>query len=483
MCERVNIGNEVWRVILLRRNASELLVRENRKGFVLPRVDIPEQTRVAHALNARIKAVWDLDVFSLYPLPSSTASLSNLVPRCHVMEANQLDAAAPEPAQWLPISAVAEVSFAEVADLAAIRAWRDDLVRLRSNGNHAPFGRPGCLAHLRTWVQEVLQSHGVKLGEQVVQFNASKSFSLTRFETDGGAVWFKAVGEPNLCEFAISRDLARFFPGFVPRVLAIREDWNAWLALDVEGTHPNDNSDIDIWTGVAATLANLQIASIGNTLHLLEAGCKDVRACTLVPRVDPFLEVMGGLMDQQPKLSPPPLSRKELAVLGMQLKDLLSRHQNFDILDTLGHLDFNPGNILVSENRSVFLDWAEACIGHPFLTFRYLAEYMRRLFPAASSWESQLTSSYIEPWRCFFGPEEISRALALSPILAVTAYALSLDAWRDPAQCARPETAGYLRSLTRRMKREAASWAAQTSNRVPRSSPSIIEVSSCPFLS
>jgi hypothetical protein len=108
---------------------------------------------------------------------------------------------------------------------------------------------------------------------------------------------------------------------------------------------------------------------------------------------------------------------------------------------------------------------------------------MRHLFPSASCWESHLTSAYLKPWRCWLGPREISRALAVSPFLAIAAYALSLRAWRDATQCADPQTARYLRSLTRRMKREAASWAAQKFQRASTSPPSIAEVSACHFSS
>jgi len=483
MAVRADTKTEVWRLIIFRRDASELLVCENEKRLRLPRLDIPERTRVAHALNARIKAIWDMDVFCLYPLAPSTAFPNDLLPPCHVIEAHPLAAAAPEGSTWLPIFALLEVTFADPADLAAIAQWRSDLIELVSNRNHTPLGSPRCLEHLQTWVRAALQPFGLRLRKQFVQFNASKSFNLTRFETDGDAVWFKATGEPNIRELAISRGLAQLFPDLVPRVLSTREDWNAWLSLDVCGTHPDGDSEIKIWTDVASTLANLQIASIGNVLHLIDIGCKNARARTLIPLVEPFLDAMGRLTDQQVKPIASSVSQQDLAALGVQLKDLLSDHENVDIPDTLGHFDFNPGNIVVSGKRIVFLDWAEAFVGHPFLTLRYLAEYMRRLFPSASCWESHLTSAYLKPWRCWLGPREISRALAVSPFLAIAAYALSLRAWRDATQCADPQTARYLRSLTRRMKREAASWAVQKFQRASTSPPSIAEVSACHFSS
>jgi hypothetical protein len=472
----VHIGSELWRVILLRENGSELLVFQNTVGFVLPRVRIPALTRVARALNSEIKAAWGLEVYSLFELASATTSTRKRVPPCCVMEVTRPNATAPEGAQWLPAATAAVASFAEGADIDAIREWWDGLARSRSAATHSPLGQPGCVARVRAWVQQVFRACGMTLEDQFDQFNASPSFSLIRFETSGDAVWFKAVGEPNVRELAISRALARLFPKFVPRLVATREDWNAWLTLEVNGTHPDENADIAKWTSVAAALANLQIASIGNALHLVEAGCKDVRAPRLMRLVDPFLDTMGKLMEQQVKPSPLPLSRSEIALLGKCLKDVLSTDENFYVPNTLGHLDFNPGNILVSEDGVVFLDWAEACVGHPFLTFRYLTEFLTQNHLSASTWLSQITSAYVGPWRCFLTAEVVDRALAVSPLLAVAAYALSLDAWRVPDPCASPETAGYLRSLTRRMKREADVWALQQSCSVSSLSPSPAEV-------
>jgi hypothetical protein len=47
------------------------------------------------------------------------------------------------------------------------------------------------------------------------------------------------------------------------------------------------------------------------------------------------------------------------------------------------------------------------------------------------------------------------RALELSPLVAVFAYATGNDLWMDPRKIEQPRTAGYLRSLTRRIEREA----------------------------
>jgi hypothetical protein len=456
MCENIDIGTETWRVIVLRRNASELLVFEDREGFSLPRVDIPQKTRVAHALNARIKSAWSLDVFALCPLPSSIPSLGNHF-RCHVVEAIQHDAAPPQAAQWHLVSSLHGMCFTE-PDADAIREWRAMTAFNGPNSDHPPFGKPGCLARLRAWAQDALQPLGLRLEKQFVQFTASASFSLIRFETNKCPVWLKAVGEPSLHELPISRELARLVPTFVPSILAVRDDWNSWLTRNVEGTHPDENSGVDIWTNIAATLANLQTASIGNTLHFIDAGCRDIRIPALTASVEPFFQTMSDLMATQTKELPAPMSRTDIHILKAIVFEALAQLGRVSVPNSLGHLDFNPGNILVGSDRVIFLDWAAACVGCPLITLEYLLERLRRIHRSPERWIAEVRSAYLNRWRPFVEPDELASAGKTTPLVAVFAYAVGSGAWRDPKRLRDPDTAAHLRGLTRRMNREAAGW-------------------------
>jgi hypothetical protein len=361
-----------------------------------------------------------------------------------------------------------ESQFQEASDYAAVTKSLSECQDCASGHKHRPFARFGWFSELSAWVRRAAASEGLTPSGRFKQLNASPTFSLVRFETNGPAVWFKAVGEPNLREYLLTLALSKYCPAFLPQLLAVRVDWNGWLMLEAEGVHLDDSSPLKLWAKVATTLAHLQIASVGWTLPLADAGCRDARASALAGIVEPFLEVMAELMDQQTKRDPPPVSREELFALQGKLQDLFSETRAPEILNTIGHLDFNPGNIVVSRDRCVFLDWAEACIGHPFLTFQYLLEHCRAMRGKGGSAESALTAAYADQWRPFLSQHEISRALEISPLLAVFAYAVCGDAWRDVSRRNHPATARQLRSLTRRIKAEADRLA---SARVPRGTP------------
>jgi aminoglycoside phosphotransferase (APT) family kinase protein len=164
---------------------------------------------------------------------------------------------------------------------------------------------------------------------------------------------------------------------------------------------------------------------------------------------------MSELMERQTKMPPVALSRDELHRLSARVQDALTVFEETGIPNTLGHLDFNPGNIICSPTGCRFLDWAEAFVGHPFLTFEYLLEHFRRTFGQDDSQETQFAARYTSPWRAFASESDIRRALEVAPLIAVFTHAAGNDLWADPRKLEDPRSAGYLRSLTRRMEREA----------------------------
>jgi hypothetical protein len=301
----------------------------------------------------------------------------------------------------------------------------------------------------------VIEPLGFRLSGNFRQLNASPTFSLIRLETNGPALWFKAVGEPNQREFPITLTLAKLFPDCLPTILADRQDWNGWLTQEVEGTHLSETQEPALWEAAASALAELQIQSIRCADQIIAVGAHDLRVACLSQLVRPFMETMACLMSQQPKSPPPILSRAELALLGKQVQDAFEVLEDLNIPDSLGHLDLNPGNIVVSPSQCVFLDWAEACVGNPFINLQYLLEHLRRAIGTNSTMEARLIESYCTQWKPIVPSAVIAEVLSLAPLLAVFSYAAGTRVWQDAERLQDPGTAGYLRSLARRMHREA----------------------------
>ena len=444
---------DLYRILLLRKNGSEFLVGDDDPPLTLPCVEIPRWERVAENVTTALKKRYGISAVCLFTpdLPAITTDREQ--PLYQVMETRGADCTTPEDMRWLSVDSFSDRSFEDRNDAVAIAsAW--DRIREFQSEAIEPFAKPGWIEELFSWVQHEIGRFGLRLSGELRQLNASPTFALLRLGTNGPAVWFKAVGEPNLREFPISATLANLFPCFVPAVIATHPTWNGWLATEFAGSTLDGVLDAHAWERAAETLARLQIASVGLSNQLLKAECRDLRIISLLPLIDPFMEVMSHLMEQQSRATPPVLNAKELRTLGRQIEDALSDLADLNIPDTLGHLDFNPGNILCSSDQCVFIDWAEAYVGPPFLTFQYLLEHLRQT-PMQRVIESQsLVGHYVGSWLRRMPPSTVAAAERIAPLLAVFACAVASD-WAEIPHSMDASSAAYLRSMTRRMQLEA----------------------------
>jgi hypothetical protein len=442
---------DLYRLLVLRKSGSELLVASERPPITLPWVEIPRWERVAKNVIAAVRKRYGLSAICLFAPELPAATTDGEQPLYQVLETREAPIGPPDETRWLPLDSISDQSFADEQDLAAIIDMLRQIAEFQRGEAVGPFGGPGWIEELSSWVQRAIEPYGLRLSGEFRQLNASPTFALLRLETNGPALWFKAVGEPNLREFPISLTLSRLFPGFVPTVIATHPIWHGWLTTEFAGSTLDEVPDACAWERASQTLGELQIVSVGMIDELLEAGCRDLRVTSLLTMVDPFLEVMSRLMEQQQKTPPPVLDRDELLTLGSQIKEALSDLAELGIPDTLGHLDFNPGNILCSADQCVLLDWAEAYVGPPFPTLQYLREHLRRLRPEEIRLGAEIFEAYATKWRRILSRATASSAMDLAPLLAVFAYAAGTSAWRSPTILQEPRTTAYLRSLTRRI--------------------------------
>jgi hypothetical protein len=449
---------DTFRVILVQPTTHDVLVSRQRASLTLPTLDIPRRIRQAEAITTGLHALLGLDAYCLFALPEER-SRSTAWKYLVASPSSQTSAAALQ-FDWLTVDSLALEGFQERSDWFAVKSAFEQIETYKQDRSRGFFGCPGWLSEITNWAQHAISPLGTHLTGPYQHLNASASSCLLRLLTADSAVWFKAVGDPAVREQSITRCLSRQFPAFLPEMIAEHSDSCGWLSKEVPGIHPDAASPEGTWIAAATALVQLQIASMGQTLHLGEAGCCDVRACALVDLVDPFFAVIADLMEMQPNPSPPRLSNAQLVELKSVLLDAIAYVAKLDIPSSLAHLDLNTGNILVSKDRVVFLDWASACIGSPFLCLEYLLEQLRTLRPSEQRLQRQVQTAYTEKWQAFVGKAEMSAALAANPLLAAFCYAAGSEAWRDPARISDPDTAGHLRSLSRRMKREAETWAS-----------------------
>jgi hypothetical protein len=441
---------DAYRVIVFNQSGTSVLLKARTFGYELPTVNIPRLTRPAQEITTLLRDRWHITSILLFsgmleqnPDPIYFA----------VLEAEVRTCPAPEGLDWFPVR-YAMSHLAKSGERDFLESSYLKVTNRMAIEDSEPFSRLGWLSNLQDWVRAVIRPLGMEL-KDFRQLNGCETFSLIRFSTNRYPVWLKAVGEPNLHEYGISQSLAQLFPQYVPKIIASNPEWHGWLMADAGGAPLNEIGILSAWQLAVETLGRLQVESIGRVDQLVYAGCRRLGITQLFNLVDPFMEGIRALMLKQTKSPPSILSQQDLHELGQTLKDALCCLAALQIPETLGHRDFNPGNIIVGPDSCVFIDWAEAHVGHPLLTFEYFLAHLRKDYPQFLPFETDFRACYSRMWSSIASPEQIADAYLLSPLVAVYAYAVSGHVWRDSERLKIPGFQGYLRSLTRRMKKEA----------------------------
>ena len=440
------------RLLLFRSAAEEVLLRSGPGGFRLPEIELPANERIAASLHRTVRRELGLDVISLYEV--SSGDRSEIL--YHAAVSARPDDNIPIGACWTTVDSLRPESFSRSNDFHALARFQSNLTAVEQGGPSEPFRNPNWFHHVTAWVSKVLRPDGVRLSGAFQQLNASATFSLIRFETDGRPVWFKAVGEPNLREFHLTQALSQKCTGFLPRVLACNARWNAWLAEEAAGIPLSPPAEFRHWESAAESLARLQILALPHAEELAAAGARDLSPRQLLSRVAPFLEFIAHRAEGSNSIAAGPLRGGDWRALGWAIEDALCQLDQPHLPQTLGHMDLNPQNIFCAGNACLFLDWAEGSMGCPFFSWEYLVQHFRRRFRANPCMEKGLRDRYLRSWQPYMTHRDLENILTLCPLAALFAYACTLftSLFERGSMTAAEET--YLVGLGRKMVRMTA---------------------------
>ena len=443
-------NTNAWRILLFASNGSELFVLRRASGFCLPVLHIPPQERIAASLNAEAQRLWNVETVCVAPLDIPYPDRTSGPARYHVMEVRRPEELSRIAPKAMDVAALTENTFADVRDYLAVRRTMKLGASEPSHDSQGPFSEFESFRNISAWVEQQLRPLGRGCDGAFRQLHASDSFALIRFGTNESAVWFKATGEPNRRELAITQILSDLFPRHMTKLIAVHNDWNAWLCDEIQGTSLDSAHDIESWCCAAQSLAELQLASIGHTSTIFARGAHDSRIASLLSLVHPFFAAIGRLMEAQVKTAPRRLNAQEIRATELRLTEALHELETAAIPDALNHFDLNPGNAIVCGRECKFVDWAEAAVGNPFFSFEYLRQHFVRALGDGADAAAEFRKSYVNVWRTVLSHSAIERTGELMPLIAPFAFAVTLP-WND----VQSEFGGLLRSLARRMHQEA----------------------------
>ncbi|WP_411137934.1 aminoglycoside phosphotransferase family protein [Streptomyces sp. C10] len=251
-----------------------------------------------------------------------------------------------------------------------------------------------------------------------------------RLPTTIGNLWFKANNSGHVHEARLLRLLEARSNGCTPEILAADTDRGWFLSLDAGASLESVLSrDLDLrhWESVLGEYGELQRQSSGFAGEIIACGVPDKR-----PEAMP--EILDGLLSRpaSPTGTDGALSQDEydaLRALRLAFRRQSARLSEIGILPTIQHDDLTPDNILHTRKGPVFIDWADACIAHPFGSLIYPIRHVMEHFGVSldSPQVDRIRQSYFEPWKANFDLSSLRESEELAVRLAIVGRA---DSWR-----------------------------------------------------
>ncbi|MFJ7909079.1 phosphotransferase family protein [Kitasatospora sp. NPDC096204] len=282
----------------------------------------------------------------------------------------------------------------------------------------AAWATPAGLRAALAWARTELAAVGRAPAAPARQIRTWNLSGLFRLPTAGGVdAWLKTTTP------AFNADEARVIALFgsvdralVPTVLAAHASGGRLLLDHVPGE--------DCWSPSAGTVADVVPRLVAAQAALADrpgdlAGLRDRTPRVLAAQLTALLDRLAEETD----LTPAELDA--LAGFAAGLPGLLDRLADCGLPETLLHGDFHPGNWRSDGTRTVVVDYADSCLGHPAL------DGLRpRAYLGEEAWQHH-ARVWTEAWLRHAPGSDPRRALELAEPLYHLSYALRYQEFLD----------------------------------------------------
>ena len=445
MTAAIPIDTNEYRIVLVDPESRDICALARGGEYRLIRVTVAQTTRLARQLQEALRNRWGLTVMILDCLTTedgtSPCAFAELL---HGGLPAEFRCIQPE---QLPSDELSEQE-------------RASLLAMLDGETTSPVGGIGWIDEAIAWV-ETATGRRASSKADVEQYNTGGGFTLVRLRMEGGgAYWLKATGAPSTHERRVTSLLSKLCCACVPEVVAEQPVWNAWLMRD-GGDHiaalPREASGVmRLLEGAVQSLAELQVRTVGSELNLLEAGVFDHRTCVLRNEADALFAYMDETMGFQTSTKVPRVETKRLRELQNLFEDVCSYMEELGLPDTVLHGDMNLGNILVADERCVFIDWCESYVGNPLVTFEHLLLLNQIDDPSLkASCNQSLRETYRTAMSKMCDSKAIDAGFACMPLIAAASAIYGRGDWLRTPLRNDPRRQAYVRGIARHMDRAA----------------------------
>jgi hypothetical protein len=430
-----------YRIVFIDPGTHKVLAIANGNQPSLPRVSIAPGGRAIPQLCRAIKNAWGVHAFFLGEISARDAdtccALAELVsgPLPDALRITDLDA----------------VMAADLTD------GERSVVRRVLKGEHdSLFLRMRWITEAVHWV-ETATGQRITSEMDIEQHAAGGSFALLRFSLRNSRVcWMKANCDQGSHEMSVSELLSKLCPGYVPHVVDVKPDWNAWIMM--AGHEDRTLADIpspydfDRIEQAVNAIAELQIKTAGHTDALLKAGAFNQKVPVLQAKAAELFSKIEEAMRLQTSTKVVPITANRLAEILRILEDTCSFLEVDAIPSTVLHGDQNAGNIVFGAESCHFIDWCEAYVGHPMIALQHLLPLNEERMTADKvASDQRLVTAYRKILSRVCDERCIDRSIACLPLLAAASTLFGRGTWLSSPLSKNPTHQAHVRTLARYM--------------------------------
>ena len=439
--------DDFFRLVLVSPYTRRVFAEDRGNELGFPLISVPRWSRAALGLQAAIKDRFAIDVVIVDILEDSPER--EKIAMCVTFDQGS-EGKLSCMNRWVSLADVATDEL-----LCTEYKYIERLVCLGMTGR-GPLARIGWFDDVAEWVGEKTNLEPSHLRASFEQYNMTPVSALIHFHASSrNGYWFKADKESLRGEFRITAALSALFPEHLPRIVALRGEWGAWLTEDA-GEPLDQKTPISCRRAeeIVRSLAELQMKSIQHVDALLGSGCVDQRlskisdgVCSLSPYLREAIDA-GGLID------PSAVSEKRLREIIGRIDDACSALDSVGVPDVLIHNHLNLGNILLGKRGCVFIDWANSGIGNPLVGFGQLCPQLAAQRTTGLR-RPQLAKSYMKRWASIVDPHRLIQAFDFVPLVALASHLYARKDWVLTDRRHRVEAQRSLISIIEDMDRAA----------------------------
>lgn len=336
---------------------------------------------------------------------------------------NNLDPAfqPPSGARWLNVDEVDTVTPDYLRPV--LESW----FRERSTGiyppERPPWAFPSWLNEAKTWIGEQVAANDWQLTGEIELVRKWCITCVMKTPTSAGDLYFKAVPPTFAREIAVTRLLSELHPGNIPTIVAA-DDTRRWLLLrDFGQSLLGDSQEAAHWEHALRDFAAIQVSMTHHIDALLARGALDYRLETLPEKLDALL-ADDTILKPDRFITADEIER--VRRLAPRIKSLIQELADCNLPPTVVHSDFHLWNIAVQGERTIFFDWTDASVGHPFFDMAFVFSVMtQRLFPETPDVVATVREIYLQGLTPLAPRETLRKALPLGELLGLVHQAVN----------------------------------------------------------